>query len=61
MTSYLEVEVKEKIIEIRINKPKVNAIDLKLSQDLGKAFAELRDNPDPVSYTHLTLPTTPYV
>ena len=46
MTSDLEVEVKEKILEIKINKPKVNAIDLKLSQDLGKAFAELRDNPD---------------
>ena len=46
MTSHLEVEVKEKVLEIKINKPKVNAIDLKLSQDLGKAFAELRDNPD---------------
>ena len=40
MASDLEVEVKEKIIEIKINKPKVNAIDLKLSQDLGTAFAE---------------------
>ena len=63
MTSHLELEVKEKVLEIKINKPKVNAIDLKLSQDLGKAFAELRDNPDlrvgiiTVSYTHLTLPT----
>lgn len=46
MTNNLEVAVKEKILEIKINKPKVNAIDLKLSQDLGKAFAELRDNPD---------------
>ena len=46
MTSHLEVEVKEKVLEIKINKPKVNAIDLKLSQDLGKAFAELRDNSD---------------
>ena len=46
MESDLEVEVKGKVIEIKINKPKVNAIDLKLSQDLGKAFAELRDNPD---------------
>ena len=46
MTSHLEVEVKEKVLEIKINKPKVNAIDLKLSQDLGKAFAELRDKPD---------------
>ena len=46
MTSHLEVEVKEKVLEIKINKPKVNAIDLKLSQDLGKAFAELRDNPN---------------
>ena len=46
MASDLEVKVKEKIIEIKINKPKVNAIDLKLSQDLGTAFAELRDNPD---------------
>ena len=42
MTSHLEVEVKEKVLEIKINKPKVNAIDLKLSQDLGNAFAELR-------------------
>ena len=42
MTSHLEVEVKEKVLEIKINKPKVNAIDLKLSQHLGKAFAELR-------------------
>ena len=46
MTSDLEVAVKGKVLEIKINKPKVNAIDLKLSQDLGKAFAELRDNPD---------------
>ena len=36
MTSHLKVEVKEKVLEIKINKPKVNATDLKLSQDLGK-------------------------
>ena len=29
--------------------------------DGGKATLALMDNPFPVSYTHLTLPTTPYV
>jgi len=46
MGNHLEIEVRDSVIEITINKPKVNAIDLTLSQDLGKAFAELRDNPD---------------
>ncbi len=46
MGNHLEIQVRDSVIEITINKPKVNAIDLTLSQDLGKAFAELRDNPD---------------
>ena len=46
METNLEISIKDSIIEITINKPKVNAIDLSLSQDLGKAFAELRDNPE---------------
>jgi crotonobetainyl-CoA hydratase len=46
MSEHLEIEIKDRIIEIKINKPKVNAIDLSLSQELGKAFAELRDNPE---------------
>ena len=42
-------------LEILLNRPKVNAIDLATSRKLGDAFVLLRD--DPVSYTHLTLPT----
>nr|WP_246531676.1 MULTISPECIES: enoyl-CoA hydratase-related protein [Pseudohalocynthiibacter] len=33
-------------MEVKLNKPKVNAIDIPMSQALGAAFAELRDDPE---------------
>lgn len=34
------------VLEVTLNKPKVNAIDEAMSRDLGAAFAQLRDDPD---------------
>ena len=44
--SHVEVTRNGRILEVRLNKPKVNAIDVAMSQDLGKAFALLRDDPE---------------
>ena len=46
MPSGLEINLKNRVLEVKLNRPKVNAIDLDLSQALGEAFAELRDNND---------------
>ena len=42
----IEVNRSGRILEVCLNRPKVNAIDVKMSQELGRAFAELRDNKD---------------
>jgi crotonobetainyl-CoA hydratase len=44
--SYVEVTRRGRVLEITLNKPKVNAIDIEMSQDMGRAFAQLRDDPD---------------
>jgi crotonobetainyl-CoA hydratase len=44
--SYVEVIRRDRVLEVKLNKPKVNAIDIEMSQDLGRAFALLRDDPD---------------
>ena len=44
MTDSIEIVRNNKVLEVKLNKPKVNAIDLELSRALGDAFAELRDN-----------------
>ena len=46
MPDGVEVTQNGRILEVKLNKPKVNAIDIPMSQALGAAFAELRDNPD---------------
>jgi len=46
MPDGVEVKQNGRILEVKLNKPKVNAIDIPMSQALGAAFAELRDNPD---------------
>ena len=46
MTHGIEVNRSRRVLEVCLNRPKVNAIDVKISQELGKAFAELRDNKD---------------
>ena len=46
MPNGVEVIRDGRVLEVRLNKPKVNAIDIPMSQELGKAFAMLRDDPD---------------
>jgi crotonobetainyl-CoA hydratase len=44
--SFVEVTRRGRVLEVTLNKPKVNAIDIEMSRDMGRAFAELRDDPD---------------
>ncbi len=46
MTKSVEVTRNGHVLEVKLNKPKVNAIDIEMSQQLGAAFAELRDDPE---------------
>ena len=46
MSSGVEVKKIGRILEVCLNRPKVNAINVEMSQELGKAFAELRDDKD---------------
>lgn len=46
MSEFVERSRHGHILEVKLNKPKVNAIDIEMSQQLGAAFAELRDDPD---------------
>ncbi len=45
MTSGVEVVHNGHVLEVTLDRPKVNAIDFAMSRELGKAFARLRDNP----------------
>ncbi|MCY4286116.1 MAG: enoyl-CoA hydratase-related protein [Thiotrichales bacterium] len=45
MTGHVEVTRDGAIVEIRLNKPRVNAIDHAMSRELGEAFRMLRDDP----------------
>ena len=46
MTSFVEVTRNGHVLEVKLNKPKVNAIDQAMSRELGAAFALLRDDPE---------------
>jgi len=46
MTSPVEAQKKERILEVKINRPKANAIDLATSRILGDVFADFRDDPE---------------
>jgi crotonobetainyl-CoA hydratase len=46
MSKYVHVSRKGSVLEVVIDKPKANAIDIKVSQALGEAFVMLRDDPD---------------
>ncbi len=46
MTQHVEVTRLGHVLEVCLNKPKVNAIDQPMSRELGAAFALLRDDPD---------------
>lgn len=44
--SHVEVVRRGRSLEVTLSKPKVNAIDRQMSQDLARAFVLLRDDPD---------------
>ena len=46
MTQHVEVVRSGHVLEVTLNKPKVNAIDQAMSRELGAAFALLRDDPE---------------
>ena len=46
MSEYIEVVRNGHILEVTLNNPKVNAIGIEMSRELGDAFAQLRDDPD---------------
>ncbi len=46
MTQHVEVSRSGHVLEVTLNKPKVNAIDQAMSRELGAAFALLRDDPE---------------
>ncbi len=43
---FVQVEKVGHVLEVVLDKPKVNAIDFEMSRQLGAAFATLRDDPD---------------
>ena len=44
-TIELKTKIKGAILEVTLNRPKANAIDLLTSQRMGEIFMEFRDNP----------------
>ena len=46
MTQHVEVTREGHVLEVKLNKPKVNAIDHAMSRELGDAFKRLRDDPE---------------
>lgn len=46
MPQIVEVSRDGHVLEVKLNKPKVNAIDQQMSRELGAAFATLRDDPE---------------
>ena len=44
MSEFLHITQNGKILEIVLDKPKANAIDFPLSREMGKVFAEFRDD-----------------
>ncbi|MCB1379080.1 MAG: crotonobetainyl-CoA hydratase [Alphaproteobacteria bacterium] len=46
MTSHVEIARNGHVLEVKLNKPKVNAIDHAMSREMGQAFALLRDDPE---------------
>ena len=46
MPGFVEVTRNGHILEVKLNKPKVNAIDHAMSREMAQAFALLRDDPE---------------
>ena len=46
MTEPVRTRIEGNILEVTLDRPKANAIDLATSRKLGEVFAGFRDNPD---------------
>lgn len=46
MTENVKTRIEDKILEVTIDRPKANAVDLKTSRELGKIFEDFRDDPE---------------
>jgi len=46
MTGPIETRKEGGILEVTLNRPKANAVDLSTSREMGKVFQEFRDDPD---------------
>ena len=44
--SFVETTRRGRVLEVTLNKPKVNAIDIEMSRQMGQTFAELREDPE---------------
>jgi crotonobetainyl-CoA hydratase len=46
MRDFLKISRKDEVLEIILDRPKANALDAAASQEMGRVFAEFRDDPD---------------
>ncbi len=46
MSEYLKITRNGQILEIVLDRPKANTLDGPLSREMGKVFAEFRDDPE---------------
>jgi len=46
MSEFLQLERRGAVLEITLNRPKANTIDIPLSLELGRVFAKFRDDPE---------------
>jgi crotonobetainyl-CoA hydratase len=46
MTDFLKINRNGQILEIILDRPKANALDAPASREMGRIFADFRDNPD---------------
>ena len=42
----VKTRIEDSILEVTLDRPKANAVDLATSRELGEVFADFRDNPD---------------
>ena len=46
MSTSVKTERRGNVLEVTLDRPKANAVDLKTSRELGEVFAAFRDDPD---------------
>jgi len=46
MSKAVKTNIQDAVLEVTLDRPKANAVDLATSRELGEVFADFRDNPD---------------